>query len=188
MATWRTVVRLNHAALGGTGTNTWHLRTDGIDLAAMNELMGYVETFYTDINGYFPDSAAIVWDGTFEGVGADEGEHRESAPWTVVGGTAGGCLPPSQSIVVGWKSESGGKRGKGRTFLGPMHVNTLEADGTPAGATLTAIRETAAELISSQDDFGDGALGVWSREDQVLRDFASATVRNVFGSLRSRRD
>lgn len=188
MATWRAVVTLNHAALGGTGTNTWHLRTAISDVGQANVIMGLVEDFYTGINGYFPDSASINWDGELVGVGANEGDFLEVADWTVVGGTAGGVLPPSQSIVVGWRTETGGRSGKGRTFLGPMHNNTLEANGTPDPTCLGNIRDAAADLVSASLADGNGALGVWSRQDSLLRDFTSSAVRDSFGSLRSRRD
>lgn len=192
MATWRAVVRINNATLGGTGTNTWHMRESGTGLGVhdhLNNIMGWVEDFYTAVQGSFDGATSFVFSGELLGLGAAEGDVQTVDPWTVAGADAGPSLPPANAVVVGWRTDSGGRQGRGRTFLGPMASSSAEADGTIKPAHLAGIRAGAAALVEESDSFDDGALGVYSREGGgVLRDFTSSRVRDTFAMLRSRRD
>lgn len=201
MPLYRGTVEIDYADFGGTGTNSWHLRTQtgGIDtVAEANGLMEIVEDFYTACTGIFPDTAAFRFSGELQGVGPEEGETINVDPFTTVGGGAGDSLPPANCIVVGWRTNSGGRMGKGRTFLGPIHVFCLDTNGTPKEASLTIVRNAAADLVEASDTFGNGALGVWSKgraaggglpaAAPAFRDFTGYAVRNIFAVLRSRRD
>lgn len=184
----RAVVTLNNGILGGTGTNTWHIRTAEAPLPAMNQLMEYVRTFYETVDADYAQGTAIKFDGEVIGVGPDEGESMQGDVWQVDGTGNPKALPPSQCVVIGWRTNSGGRQGRGRTFCGPLCEATCENDGTPTPASLQAFREAADALVASSQEALDGALGVWSREGQVFRDFTSAVVHDQYGSLRSRRD
>lgn len=191
MALWKAVTRIVHPSLGGFGSNTWHLRTTGLEQApftGLGTLMGYLETFYQNVSNVFPTAADIVFSGTIVGVGAEEGETREVDPWTVPGNGGSGCLPPATALVVGWRSDSGGRSGRGRTFLGPLSPGVLQDDGTIDQSVLSGVRTTAGQLVDASEGFNDGAFGVYSPQDSVLRDFTSSAVRDVFAVLTSRRD
>jgi hypothetical protein len=64
----------------------------------------------------------------------------------------------------------------------------VQDNGTPYETTRALIAAAGMDLISSFDESFDGALGVWSPTDEVLRDFTGCQVRNKFAVLRSRRD
>lgn len=190
MATWRGVVTLNNGVLGGTGTNTWHIRTIAGPTAASNAeiLFEHLREFYDDRKGAFPLGTTVSWNGVFAGVGADEGESLETAPWSVLGTGNGNSLPPANCIVVSWSGVSGDRSKDGRTFFGPITVNANAANGTLEDAVVTDFRNAAADLISDSKADGNGAFGVWSRQEQILRDFDESHVSDKFAVLRSRRD
>ena len=189
---WRAVVTLTHPALGGTGTNTWHLRVlDGavIDEAAAGAVvMETVRQFYDGIKGIFAGGTLVRWDGALTGVGPDEGTFGNAGPWSVSPEGGSDPLPPATSICVGWIGTSGDRSRRGRTFLGPLGTNTLQDNGTPTESVLTLIREEAAQLIAANSPADDGSVGVWSRQEGIIRDIVQSSVANQFAVLRSRRD
>lgn len=189
MPIWKATVTLNNPDLGGTGTNTWHVRTDtGEGLVALNPMAATLEDFYTAILDIYTQQTFVRFDGEWAGVGADEGDFLQGTDWEVQGQDSGGGMPPSQCVVVGWRTDSGGRRGKGRTFLGPLGKAGLETNGTPSSAMLTQIRGAATALVDDSAGLGNGAFGVYSKEDSLIRDFTSSNVRDIYASLRSRRD
>lgn len=191
MPTARAVVTIAHPALGGTGTNTWHLRNANVDLSDAGEfedLMGYVKTFYEVCGSVFPNGTNIAWNGELAGVGDDEGTYWQADPWTVAGQSNTPVLPPATAICVNWRGQSGDRSRRGRTFLGPIASGNLQDDGTIVNASLTTIRGAAADVVESSDSYANGAVGVWSRQESVFRDFVSSSVRDQFAVLRSRRD
>lgn len=176
---------------GSPGANIWHARWDG-DLDGSPQLAGLLDdlqTFYDDISGLFTPAVTIHFDGEVTGLGGDTGETASYDPWTITGSAGSGSgLPTSNQIVVGWKTGSGGRSGRGRTFLGPLETGVSGADSLPVPGAITAVQDAADLLISEGLDAGNGSWGVFSRQDNVVRDFTSATVRREFGVLRSRRD
>jgi hypothetical protein len=121
-------------------------------------------------------------------VATAEPEFLEGDAWSIGAGGGGNVLPPANCIVVGWRTSGGGRRGRGRTFLGPLDSILLEANGGVVDLELTAIRDAAAALVDASDSFNDGALGVFSPTGNLFRDFVSSAVRDQFAVLRSRRD
>jgi hypothetical protein len=68
---------------------------------------------------------------------------------------------------------------------------------------LTAVRDAATALVTSSTAYANGAVGVWGyqgaktpgkenprdpNDPRVFRDYVGSSVRDLFGSLRSRRD
>lgn len=191
MALYRGVVTIEHPSLGGTGTNTWHFRTvavDQLENADADGLSDILEQFYTDLDPIYPGGTVLHFDGELSGVGSNEGTYVQATDWTVTIGGGIPPLPPATSLVVSWRGQSGDRSRRGRTFLGPLGTGNLEGDGTPTSSCLTTARDAAAALVSSSDSFANGAFGVWSRQESVLRDFVGSTVANQFAVLRSRRD
>lgn len=191
MPTYRTTITLDHPALGGTGTNTWHCRTtsdvvsDDPELAG---LTGMLEDFYGNMEAVLAGSTVIRFNGEWTRVGGTGTIDNSQDPWTVTVGGAVDCMPPANSVVIGWRTSAAGRTAKGRTFLGPMDSGAAQGNGTVDDTILNAIRGNAAALIDASDSFANGAFGVFSVKDGVLRDFVSAAVRDQFAVLRSRRD
>jgi len=191
MALGRLVVRISHSSLGGTGSNTWHFRADGDFSASFGlaeDIALDIKAFYAACGTLFPDTGTWSFDGLVLGVGPDEGQTYSIANWTQPGSAAGGVLPPQTCIVVGWRTPSGGRSGRGRTFLGPLTTNAVEANGTIETTKLGVVRAAATALVAQSEDYVGAALGVFSPQDVVLRDFTSAVVHDKFAYLGSRRD
>lgn len=192
MGVFRSVVKIASPSLGGFGTNTWHFRTaeelstetEGGALAAAKDTL---ETFYSAVAAYHAGGTQFTHDGVWVAVDEPGEETYDSAGWLVSSG-GGNPLPPQTCLVVGWRTGSGDRSGTGRTFLGPLSVATLESNGTPEEAARTAVNAAAAALIDAHDGAGNGAFAVWSQQESIARDFTTGIVRNVFGTLRSRRD
>lgn len=191
MALGRIVVRISHSSLGGTGSNSWHFRADGPfedSFGHAEDLALDIKAFYASCGSLFPDTGVWSFDGLILGVGADEGQTYSIANWSQPGSAAGGVLPPQTCIVVGWRTPSGGRSGRGRTFLGPLTTNAVEANGTIETTKLGVCRTAATALVNASTGTIGAALGVFSPQDGVVRDFTSAVVHDKFAYLGSRRD
>lgn len=191
MALFKLPVTVTYAQNGGPGANVWHLRvntTPPIPAGDVDSISTWVKTFYTSLASLYLTTTKISFDGTFTTVDDPSPSTVAGTPWTVTGTGASGSMPTSQAIVVGWRTSLATRSGHGRTFLGPLWVNALDPDGTPKDTVLATVRAAAATLISSSSGAGNGALGVYSPKDHVLRDFTGAVVHDTFAVLRSRRD
>lgn len=192
MPIFKSVVKTSSPSLGGIGTNTFHFRTTDSVLATNTlELQGATDAllvFYTDLQVNTAGLGIISADGVWTRVDDTSGDLVDVTGWSISPTTGGNPLPPANALVIGWRAASGGKSGRGRTFLGPCSVATLQSDGTPTEAARTDIDAAAAQLIDTFEGGGDGAFVIWSPTDSVGRDIVSASVRNVYGVLRSRRD
>lgn len=177
-------------ASGSPGVNVWHARYGGDPQgsAQMGQLLGELEAFYTTLRGAFPGDVTIAFNGVVTLLGTNEGQSATYPAWSMTGTSASGYGPPATATVISWQSDAGGRRGRGRTFIGPMAKAAIDDTGRLSTATQGFHQGAVDDLIDSFDGIGDGAFGVYSREDQVVRDFVRGIVRRDLGSLRSRRD
>lgn len=177
-------------ASGSPGVNVFHGRIDPeeIETGGLDDITEMLHTFYSTCVGIFPDGTTIRYEGEAFGVGDDEGNVYTSPEWTVLGEGNGGFLPPANAILVSWKTGSGGRSGRGRTFLSPIVLPADEENGTPGEPTRASVQGAVDALVASSTGFGNGALGVYSRTQDTFRDFTSGNVPNFFAVLRSRRD
>lgn len=191
MSVYRGVVTVQSPSLGGIGTNTWHVRTDSIDDAGDDTLQAlgdHLETFYTAIQVYFAGLSNVSFDGVWSQVDSGGETVIQRDGWDIASTTGGTPLPPQDCYVVGWRSATGKRKGRGRTFLGPLSKVTLQDNGTPDETFRTAVASAANDLVTYSRGLANGAYVVWSHQEKVGRDFIGHSERNVFGTLRSRRD
>jgi hypothetical protein len=193
MAIYRLPVKITHPALGGDGVNIFHVRTGGGigEVATVNRAVGWLSTFYDAIDAVFPTGTAIQFEGTAVTVATEEPEYLEGLDTFNHAGAGGASvLPPANALVVGWRTSSATRSGRGRTFLGPMATPTAQADGTVTESWLSLVRTAAAAMVSSSEaaDADGVALGVFSPTQNLLRDFTGSSVKDRFAVLRSRRD
>lgn len=190
------IVRLNiqiaHQTMPDHGVNTWHWRGDGEaepPRSDLTEAIGALAEFYVALTDTpLAQGAAYTFDGTVTTVEAEPQVFDAGGSWAAGNAGSSQTLPPANCIVLGWGTQSATRRGRGRTFLGPIQSAVNEANGTPSAASLTAIRNAADDLLAFNAGEGNGAFGVYSRVDNVFRDFTSRTVHDKFAVLRSRRD
>lgn len=191
MAVWRATVVIASPYLGGVGTNTWHARTESEELTGNSELASIasaIGTFYDNIETHFAGATTRSFDGAWHRAeDAEDGQVSTVTGFSETNGI-GPPLPPANCLVVSWRTSSGSRSGRGRTFLGPMGTGCLQDNGTPVEAVRTQIESMAAAFITAVNTPATSGVGVWSRKDQTLRDFTSGTVANQFAVLRSRRD
>lgn len=203
MAIYRVPILIAFPGAGSPGANIWHIRTAGpagsVDLGQANALIGFIRTFYNSILTHIPAATAITL-----GTVVEEETSVEIAPtMAVLSGSGTGSAPQALACVVTWRTTLAARRGRGRTFVGPLATAAMQNDGTPAAATRTAIQDAAAALVTASMGYGNGAVGVYGYDGpktpgkenprnpddpKVFRDFIGSGVRDVFGVLRSRRD
>lgn len=192
MSVWRATWTITHPSLGGTGTNTWHARVvddpilvpDGF----LNDANTVLGAFYTEISSIFAGGAVIAFNGEWVRVddNSDDIVSGDTNSLTVTG--SADPLPPATCMCVGWRTSTASKRARGRTFLGPLSVVTLQDNGTPTEAARTTVEDAADTFVDSFDGSDGFAFAVWSVVDSVARDITRGRVANRFASLRSRRD
>jgi len=170
MGIWRTQVQSTFPIGSKHGVNTWHIRTQdlGDNSQTIQDLMNQVGGFYYAVAAKVPGSGHFVWDGT------------------AVSGTGNWGPAPAMACVT-WRSAKASRRGRGRTFLGPFAADAFGPDGTLDDGFRTDLLEAAADLITFSAANGNGAIGVYSQVDLLLRDYVSATITDQAAVLKSRR-
>jgi len=201
MTVFRVPINIAFPGAGSPGANIWHIRTladSGVlELAQANALVGIIRTFYGACAAFYPNTTTLTL-GTVTSVT----DQREISPTMApVSGAGSGSSMQALAVVVTWKTSIAARRGRGRTFVGPLHTAAVQSDGTPAGSVQTGIQAAASALVTSSLADLNGAIGIWgyqfahvgdeprpSGDPRILRDVTAATVRDLFGVLRSRRD
>jgi hypothetical protein len=185
----RIPARIEYVGSGGPGFNIWHARTVDTGPGDLNLVLDALEGFYTSIAGLYAASSRVVIGEAMikDPLGAPEFLADDSR--TITGGGAFTVGPQPLAVVVGWRTVSATRSGRGRTFLGPFTVGAQDqADGTPNGGTLSIIRDAAQELVESSNNPSLWSIGVLSTKQGVLRDITGSSVRDRWAVLRSRRD
>lgn len=191
MATLRIPIDLTWSgATGSPGVNVWHARTESTigEPEDVDALAGYLEDFYTAIANVYPSTVTIAFGGEATGVGDDSETIFPAPAWSVTGTGAAAFAPPVLAMYVNWRAATGGRNGRGRTFLGPHNAVIAEGNGTPTEDYRTLVQGAVDALVAESQNSLNGALGVYSRAENIFRDFSSGAVPNKFAVLRSRRD
>lgn len=190
MATFRATVNLSWAGQGSPGVNIWHFRSD--DFVPGDES---VQDYVTQLQTYYTAIKGIYAPGTVISMGSDVIADPFGTPtyegvtgWSVTGTGTVGYAPLASAIVVGWRTTSATRSGRGRTFLSPLAGYCVDADGSPKPDVMSQVRNASTALVNWSKAAGGGAFGVYSSADGVIRDFQSSAVRDTFAVLRSRRD
>lgn len=191
MATYRHPVTINYVGAGGPALNVWHLRTTGDDVPSGGELAALsavIEDFYTAVAGIYRLSTTISYSGVSTTIGEEPAYDASAPAWTVQGDGSNDATSPLLQICVGWLTTNASRSGRGRTFLGPLALEAVSADGTPSTSAIGVVRSAATALVTASGGFADGAVGVYSPTDGLIRDVVGSATRDVFAYLSSRRD
>lgn len=184
--------------------NVWHARVDGAGAAlpggGLSSALDSIRQFYADLDHAGGAGHPFFAPGVrFELGNVVDVQTQEIAPVTidpVVPITGGGALPHAVQIVVGWRTTLAGRRGQGRTFLGPLGTDCKANNGSILPEWRTALLGAAHALVQRNKSDNGWAVGVYGLQTpaklggkaRVLRDYTGATVNTEFSTLRSRRD
>jgi len=190
----RIPVEITGPALPDPGMNIWHARIGDVDPTFPDDVdvvSEWLHTFYGEIAGVYPSGTTISQSGEYVEVGTSTPQTiAEGAGWSVAATGGADPMPAANALMVSWRTSLATRRGRGRTFLGPLVRTLAEPNGTPEEGNRSLVQAKVNALVatSAAATPGGKALGVWSPADAVLRDFISGNVPNRFGVLRSRRD
>jgi hypothetical protein len=195
MGVWRVAVDLTGPSLPNGGVNIWHIRTgqevgDVTYEQAIGDAMDALHDFYEAAKVTYAAGTSINWDGQAQEIDTDAPRVVSGqTPWGV-SGTGDMGMPAANAMIVQWRSALATRRGRGRTFIGPVKQSAGEANGTPEEPSRTSLLAAAQALVDSSSSVNapPWAFGVWSPTDKVIRDFTGCAVPNKFAVLRSRRD
>jgi len=188
---YRANVRITHPVLPDPGINTWHVRLDSEDpndgdVVGLSASLADFDVHLTDL--VLAQGCAVTYDGLLVKVGPSPTFHDTGNEWAAGNAGSSATLPPANCVVIGWGTQNASRRGRGRTFIGPIQAAANDATGTISTAALASARDAAADLVAANAGPPEGAWGVYSRSDGVIRDFTSSRVHDRFAVLRSRRD
>lgn len=200
MPVYRLPVTLTWDDPGSPGVNVWHLRTTGGagDAADRQSAVDSIHEFYGDLataGSGRPFRHELVI--TADAVTDVEDQEQSPVDWlqfNVTNSTAD--APMVCQLCVSWKTSSVSRRGRGRTFIGPLSREVEDTNGTPTPGAVTTLQNAATALAERNDNINGWAVGVYGLQTagggptspHVLRDITAATVRDTFAILRSRRD
>lgn len=188
MAIYRIAIVLEDVSLYGPSVNVWHLRVDGnIDESTADSSMAALKAFYDAFGQDRSRTSTIRWNGEMTTVDANPEIVTPGTAWNSAASGNQDPLPSSSAALIKWSTDSGGRSGKGKTFLAPMNKEACNGDGRITAATVTRIRDAATQLVSSSEQQNEWAFGVYSRQDSLLRDFTGSSMTNRFSVMTSRR-
>jgi hypothetical protein len=179
--------------------NVWHARVEtagdleGGGVEPFNGPLGALHTFYTAIKNLYPTAGTITIPEQVVEVSTQE-IMGTSDPIPVIGTTGSFMTSPGLAITVGWQTSIAARRGRGRTFIGPLKAGAVQDDGTVHETDKATLTTALTNLLNESKALNGWALGVWGQESannptpKVLRDFQGFTVAQKFAHLRSRRD
>lgn len=198
MTIYRLPVNISWNGIGSPGANVWHFRTageitgDSIEFAAA---VSAIRTFYASIAAGNVFAPGVVLSAEF--ATAVETQEQRDAEFTTLGtGGAGTEAPEVLQICVGWRTSLAARRGRGRTFIGPLSTATMESNGSIAEGVIASVNSAAQGLVDASTGAGGWSVGVYGLSapgggptaPRVLRDIVGHRVRDRFAILRSRRD
>lgn len=190
MPIFRYDVNLTWNGLGAPGVNVWHIRTTGIDPAASDlaDAVTALTSFYEDICEIGCCPAGWTAAGASQAINVEDSSIVPLTSWTRTSAQSATDFSAPSMVVVGLRTNTATRAGRGRKFIGPLSVEAMGSDGTVENAMLSSIRTAAATLAAASGGVNDWAIGVYSASTNVLRDVTAMPVRDTIATLRSRRD
>lgn len=198
MAVFRIPVTLSWPGAGSPGVNVFHLRTtessgSASNLLIIDEALNDLHTFlfacYQEVgcNGLAYSAGQGIVDVATQ-------EEISRTGWSETNSVADGAAPPVLAVVVGWRTTLAARRGRGRTFLGPLRSGVIQSDGTIGTTALNALQSAASTFVTNSQGIAGGAFAVYGQENlgdpsgHVARDITGYRIKDKFAVLRSRRD
>jgi hypothetical protein len=160
------------------------------DAVAAASIVGQLNTFYQAFDNFLSSLLSGVGVVKFY----DRADVKPRVPWFLgalslePGPTA---LPGEVALVLSFRaaavSGSSPARRRGRVFLGPLAINTMDAaTGRPLNSVLNEIASAASSLRAAGASDPAWTWQVWSEMDNVGREINNGYVDNAFDTQRSR--
>lgn len=191
MSLYRVTNRIVSPTAGGECINVLHIRTvatdDGPD-DNIEEAMDAMRTTYDNISNAMARNAVTTVGETVIRDPYGAPTYSDVSPRIARASDEGAQAPPHLAIVVGLRTSSATRRGRGRVFLGPLNSLAVESeDGTIRTDRLQAVRSAWEDFVADSQAANGWALAVYSTLDKVARDVTSVSVRDSLAVMRSRR-
>lgn len=193
MPLYRVTNRITSPHAGGESMNVVHVRTLGTDVIPsgdndLEEALDAMHTTYDAHKGIYAPGSSIEVGYSVIADPYGTPQYYAYTPVPIAGPGEGAIAPPHLALVVGLRTTSATRAGRGRVFLGPLNALALDgADGTPMATYVASARDAWAAFIADSSTANGWALAVWSGVDQVARDVVSSAVRDSLAVMRSRR-
>lgn len=194
MAIVRIPIELSNPYMPSPAVNVWHARMDDGTMTDPGPILDALKTFYTSLSTYFAGGTVISFPESVVNVETSEEVTPATVPADITV-TGSSKAPPGDSVVVSWKTSLRARRGRGRTFLGPLTNGIWDSTSGRLGApATTAITNAGNALLTSSQATNGWALGVYGQvntgvaEPKILRDFTGLAINTKGSYLRSRRD
>lgn len=188
MPIYRVVNKLTYNGPGSPGVNVMHVRTVSGPGSELDAAMAAMHQFYAS-NELQLASGLDVTIG--ESIIEDPLGARTVVPFTpttVEGYLTSAVAPQLLAICCSWKTSSATRRGRGRTFLGPVAAGAIDPDGSISDSARTSALEAAQDFVSASTAASGWSFGILSSVDSLLRDVINVTISDQFAYLSSRRD
>lgn len=192
MGLYRIIVNIEHPAAVGPSMNVWHYRTnlsptaDPPD-ADLENAFAPLQAFYTAWQADAAGGTVFTCSGTATRV-TDDLEVSTDEGWGFTVSSTDPAMGSQTAFVIGWRTSVGGRRGRGRTFCGPLATGATSANGTPSATALGHFADAGDVIVDHNvAELGNGAFVVFSRLDNVGRDITAHRERDVFAVIRGRR-
>lgn len=197
MSVWRMPVNLQWTGPGSPGANIWHFRLEAevFDKAEFDAAVAAIHDFYQGLVNNNIYSPSVLIDAE-SAVDVETQEERVVDFGAIAPGSGGTEAPEVLQIVAGWRTSIAARRGRGRTFIGPLAASTMDPNGSVANTPRQVVVDYAQTLVDASTAANGWAIGVYGLQTsgggptapRVLRDFTGVKVRDRFAVLRSRRD
>ena len=187
----RVPAKITHNYAGGEAMNVWHCRTADDDPATwqLDGALDALQTFYTAVGSLYPTGTTIRIGEGMVGDPLGAPFYVDDDPRTIAPAPSSALVDATfLAIVVGWRTTSATRSGRGRTFLGPLSGTHSQGNGTPLDTTLTTVRNAATALITASTGQAGWSWGVLSTTTGIFRDVTGSSVKDRFAYLSSRRD
>lgn len=211
MTVWRVPVEISWNGPGSPGVNVWHVRCNsglGADATELQAAVDSIHTFYEQLGGDGAVANPILAPGATLRLGTVlevSSESQGSPTWVDIPGVAGAtAAPPALQVCISWRTSLAARRGRGRTFLGPLSGELVASDGTPSPALMQEANYAAQGIVDRNQGNNGWAVAIWGQESRmsgpnitpkmraaaphVARDITGFAIRDTFAVLRSRRD
>lgn len=201
MAVLRLPIKIT-SPVAGVCNNTWHVRLANDTVADQPQLdaaVSALRTFYTaTLLQQAPTGVTLEADAA---INVDTAKDMPVTWAKMTASTVTTMSPTFLAICVNWKTDSRTRRGRGRTFLGPLVNSAQQTDGTIMDAIVASMTTAANALVAASKATNGWAFGVYGLVEpskisgipldgnppRMFRDFTGCAVSDRFAYLSSRR-